>query len=54
MISYAGLAIVYEKKYLYDDAIAVYRKLIDNATMPQDKVWVEKAQNKIREFGGTL
>ncbi|MPN18136.1 hypothetical protein SDC9_165494 [bioreactor metagenome] len=52
--SYNGLGLIYEKKALYEKAINTYRNLILNATLPQDKNWVESAQGHIRELGGTL
>lgn len=54
ILAHFGLGLAYEKKGLYQDAIRAYGKVIENANLPQDKNWVESAQDRIKELGEKL
>ncbi|WP_285717804.1 glutamate synthase-related protein [Pelosinus sp. IPA-1] len=51
ILAHFGLGLAYEKKGLYQDAIRAYGKVVENANLPQDKSWVESAQDRIKELG---
>jgi len=52
--AYGVLGEAYEKKLAYKEAINVYRRLILNAMLPQDKSIVDQAKNRIRLLGGDI